>query len=120
MRHLAFPRGVSRHNLIEWFRRGRARTRDVFSIPKADAYYDRPIKLRNPIVFYEGHLPAFTVNTLLKLALKEPGIDADYELLFERGIDPVFGTGRSFPEQANREPLRCFEKHRIVQEIQRL
>ena len=88
MRHLAFPGGITRRNLIEWFRQGRARTREVFAIPKPDAYYDRPIKLRNPIVFYEGHLPVFTVNTLLKLSLKEPGIDADYELLFERGIDP--------------------------------
>ena len=88
MRHLAFPGGLTRRNLVEWFRHGRARSREVFAIPKEEAYYDRPIKLRNPIVFYEGHLPAFAVNTLLKLALKEPGIDADYEVLFERGIDP--------------------------------
>ncbi len=88
MRHLAFPGGLTRRNLLEWYRQGRARSREVFSVPKEEAYYDRPIHLRNPIVFYEGHLPAFAVNTLLKLALKEPGIDADYELLFERGIDP--------------------------------
>ena len=88
MRHLSFPNGITRRNLVEWFRQGRARTREVFAVPKADAYYDRPIKLRNPIVFYEGHLPAFAVNTLLKLTLKEPGVDADYEVLFERGIDP--------------------------------
>src|ERR1043166_4975428 len=88
MHHLAFPGGLTRRNLLEWFRQGRARSREVFAIPKDEAYYDRPIKLRNPIVFYEGHLPAFAVNTLLKLSLNEPGIDAHYELLFERGIDP--------------------------------
>src|SRR6266550_8196376 len=88
MRHLAFPGGLTRRNLVEWFRQGRARSREVFSIPKEEAYYERPIKLRNPIVFYEGHLAAFAVNTLLKLSLKEPGVDADYEILFERGIDP--------------------------------
>jgi len=60
----------------------------VFAIPKPEAYYTRPIELRNPIVFYEGHLPAFAVNTLLKLALQRDGIDAHYEKLFERGIDP--------------------------------
>jgi len=88
MRHLAFPRGITRRDLIEWFRQGRARSREIFAIPKPAMYYDRPIKLRNPIVFYEGHLPAFAINTLMKLALKEPGVDADYEVLFERGIDP--------------------------------
>lgn len=44
--------------------------------------------MRNPIIFYEGHIPAFAVNTLLKLVLKSPGIDAQFETLFERGIDP--------------------------------
>jgi len=88
MRHPSFPQGITRRNLIDWFRQGRARSREIFAIPKAAAYYDRPIKLRNPIVFYEGHLPAFAVNTLLKFALKQPGIDAEYEVLFERGIDP--------------------------------
>src|SRR5256885_1695862 len=88
MRHLAFPGGLTRRNLGEWLRQGRARSSEVFSIPKEEAFYERPIKLRNPIVFYEGHLAAFAVNTLLKLSLKEPGIDAHYETLFERGIDP--------------------------------
>ncbi|HEX7677111.1 MAG TPA: SUMF1/EgtB/PvdO family nonheme iron enzyme, partial [Thermoanaerobaculia bacterium] len=46
------------------------------------------IRLRNPIVFYEGHIPAFAVNTLIKLALKRGGIDGAFETLFARGIDP--------------------------------
>jgi len=88
MRHLSYPRGIERRHLVEWFRQGRARSREIFAIPKAECYYDRPIKLRNPIVFYEGHLPAFAVNTLIKLALKQKPVDPDYEVLFERGIDP--------------------------------
>jgi len=79
---------LDREMLLRWFHDGRARTREVFAIPKPETYYERPIPLRNPIVFYEGHLPAFNINTLIKLALKEPGIDAGYEVLFERGIDP--------------------------------
>ncbi|HEY0788326.1 MAG TPA: SUMF1/EgtB/PvdO family nonheme iron enzyme, partial [Thermoanaerobaculia bacterium] len=51
-------------------------------------WYERPIPLRNPIVFYEGHLPVFAVNTLLKAALGEKGIDEHFERLFARGIDP--------------------------------
>ena len=79
---------LDRDRLLRWFREGRARSREVFAIPKPEAYYDRPIELRNPIVFYEGHLPAFAVNTLIKLSLGQQGVDAGYEVLFERGIDP--------------------------------
>jgi ergothioneine biosynthesis protein EgtB len=39
-------------------------------------------------VFYEGHLPAFSFNTLIKTALGGPGIDSRLETLFARGIDP--------------------------------
>jgi iron(II)-dependent oxidoreductase len=88
MRHSAFPDGVARADLLAWFREGRARSKQMFEIPTGEAYYERPIALRNPIVFYEGHLPAFNVNTLIKLALAEPGIDEHYETLFARGIDP--------------------------------
>lgn len=88
MRHPAFRSPVTREELIRWFRSGRERTRRVFAIPTDGAYFDRPIALRNPIVFYEGHLAAFNVNTLLKLALHAEGIDDRYEELFARGIDP--------------------------------
>jgi formylglycine-generating enzyme required for sulfatase activity len=88
MQHAAFPEGLTRDQLIDWYRDTRRITRELFTIPTAEAYYDRPIRLRNPIVFYEGHIPAFAVNTLIKLALKHDGIDADFETLFARGIDP--------------------------------
>jgi formylglycine-generating enzyme required for sulfatase activity len=88
MQHAAFPEGLTRDQLIDWYRDGRRITRELFTIPIAEAYYDRPIPLRNPIVFYEGHIPAFAVNTLIKLALKHEGIDAEFERLFARGIDP--------------------------------
>jgi len=80
--HPSFPNGITREDLITWFRRGRERSARVFGIPRAAAYYDRPIALRNPIVFYEGHLPSFCVNTLVKLILGKPGIDEHYETLF--------------------------------------
>ncbi len=88
MHHNAFPEGVTRAGLIEWYRSTRARSRRIFDLITPDAYYERPIALRNPIVFYEGHIPAFSVNTLVKLALKRPGIDEGLETLFARGIDP--------------------------------
>jgi formylglycine-generating enzyme required for sulfatase activity len=88
VRHHSFPNGLTRFQLMAKYRAIRARTAQVFAIPREEAYYERPIALRNPIVFYEGHLPAFAVNTLVKLTLGEPGIDARYEELFARGIDP--------------------------------
>src|ERR1044072_9263708 len=70
------------------YRRNRQRSRALFELLTEDAYYSRPINLRQPIVFYEGHLPAFSFNTLVKRALGRPSIDARLEQLFARGIDP--------------------------------
>ena len=88
MRHQAFDGEVTPGILVDWYRRARSRTRELFELITEDAYYDRPIGLRNPIVFYDGHLPAFAVNTLVKLTLDRPGIDEEFETLFARGIDP--------------------------------
>ena len=73
---------------IDWYSRNRARTRALFDLVADTAYYERPIDLRHPIVFYEGHLPAFSFNTLVKRALGGASIDAKLEALFARGIDP--------------------------------
>ena len=43
-----------------------ARGRGAVRSDRDEAYYSRPIALRHPIVFYEGHLPAFSFNTLVK------------------------------------------------------
>jgi formylglycine-generating enzyme required for sulfatase activity len=53
-----------------------------------EAFYDRPIPLRHPFAFYEGHIPAFSFLTLNERSLAEPPLDAGLERLFERGIDP--------------------------------
>ena len=79
---------VDRQRLIDWYQRNRERSRGLFDLLDPAAYYTRPIALRNPIVFYEGHLPAFSVIALLKRGLGQPGVDARMEQLFERGIDP--------------------------------
>ncbi len=88
---------MNRSEIVSRYRDGRRRSRRIFDIPRPEHYYDRPIKLRNPIVFYEGHLPAFNVNTIIKRGLGRDGVDADYELLFERGIDPQDEGGVKSP-----------------------
>jgi formylglycine-generating enzyme required for sulfatase activity/cephalosporin-C deacetylase-like acetyl esterase len=97
---MAFDRSAA----AAWYRRNRARSREIFDLLAEQAYYSRPIALRHPIVFYEGHLPGFSFNTLVKKGLGRPSIDAQLETLFARGIDPhetavgaggVGGAGRA-------------------------
>src|SRR6185503_17083309 len=73
---------------IAWYRRNRRRSEALFDLIDPAAYYTRPISLRNPIVVYEGHLPAFSVIAFLRRGLGQPPVDARLEKLFERGIDP--------------------------------
>lgn len=79
---------TERASLVDWYRRNRERSRQLFELIDPSAYYSRPIALRNPIVFYEGHLPAFSLIALVKRGLGRPGVDERLETLFARGIDP--------------------------------
>src|SRR5579862_613497 len=87
--------GLDRSALAAQYHRTRARSRALFDLLAPDAYYSQPIALRHPIVFYEGHLPGFAFNTLVKKGLGRPGIDARLETLFARGIDPHENAGRA-------------------------
>ena len=78
-----------RHAALEWFRRNRARSRALFATVAPAGFFERPIALRHPVAFYEGHLPAFNYNTLLRRGLRRPPLDAELDALFERGIDPL-------------------------------
>ena len=85
---LSTVEALDRQRLAGWYRRNRARSSALFDLVADRAYYARPIDLRHPIVFYEGHLPAFSFNTLVKRGLNRPSIDPRLESLFARGIDP--------------------------------
>ncbi len=85
----------SRQILVDWYLRNRARSQMLFDLVNEEAYYSRPIALRHPIVFYEGHLPAFSFNTLVKRGLGRLSINATLETLFARGIDPHESSGPS-------------------------
>jgi ergothioneine biosynthesis protein EgtB len=84
-----------REAAISWYRRNRARSQALFDVLTDDAYYSQPIALRHPIVFYAGHLPAFSFNTLVKRGLGGASIDERLETLFARGIDPDTDTAES-------------------------
>jgi iron(II)-dependent oxidoreductase len=101
---------IDREAVLSWYHRNRGRSRALFDMLPEDAYYTRPIELRHPVVFYDGHLPGFSFNTLVKKALGEPGIDAGLESLFARGIDPHESQGGSNDAAAwpSRDAVRAF------------
>ncbi|EPQ61820.1 Bgt-2661 [Blumeria graminis f. sp. tritici] len=49
---------------------------------------ERPIKLRNPIIFYLGHIPTFGDLQISKVTGKILDETLKFSVIFERGIDP--------------------------------
>ena len=107
------------------YQRSRERSRELFDLLTDEAYYYKPIALRHPIVFYEGHLPGFSFNALMKKALGRPSIDARLEDLFARGIDPhesaAAGGQQASAESRwpSRETVRSFaaDADRQIEEV---
>jgi ergothioneine biosynthesis protein EgtB len=101
---------IDRTAAITWYQKNRIRTAQLFDLLTDDAYYAQPIALRHPIVFYEGHLPAFSLNPLVKRGLERPGVDESLERLFARGIDPdeAAGTGGTPFTWPDRKTVRQF------------
>ena len=100
-----------RADLLDRYRRNRERSRALFELVSEEAYYSAPIALRHPIVFYEGHLPGFSFNTLVKKGLGGASIDPRLEDLFARGIDPPESTAggtRRAPEWPSRDVVQAF------------
>ncbi|RAL14979.1 DUF323 domain protein [Aspergillus homomorphus CBS 101889] len=48
----------------------------------------KPIKLRNALIFYFGHIPTFLDIHLTRALGDEPTQPKSYQVIFERGIDP--------------------------------
>src|SRR5436189_4618630 len=115
------PTRFDRRAVRDRFRQTRARTRELFQLLDDSWYYKRPIALRNPIVFYEGHLPAFAVNTLIKKGLGQAGIDDNLETIFARGIDPdteAAAVARGNPAWPSRSLVRDYvtSADRLIEE----
>ena len=102
---------VDRAEVLARYALNRRRTRGLFDLLDDSMYYQRPISLRNPVVFYEGHIPAFSVNTLIKKALGWPGVDEHLETIFARGIDPeseATSIARGNPAWPSRAEVRQY------------
>src|SRR5215813_10626764 len=118
---------LNRASAVEQYRRNRDRSRALFDMLPEEVYYSKPIDLRHPIVFYDGHLPGFSFNTLVKKALGRPSIDSRLEALFARGIDPhesqagghaaqwpERGTVRAFVEEADARVIDALQQAAVA------
>src|SRR3954462_12811718 len=76
-----------------------ARSDALFACLQPEALLARPIPLRQPFVFYLGHLPAFACNQVWRGALRRAPVKEGFESVFERGIDPP-DTGTFEPDPA--------------------
>lgn len=100
-----------RVDFLDWYRRNRERSSFLFDTIDPRAYFSRPIPLRHPIAFYEGHLPAFSFITLARDTGGIPPMDAKLEKLFQRGIDPSderAAAAQSISAWPTRDEIRAF------------
>ena len=98
---MAITLAAGRSSFTDWYGENRRRSEALFDMLTPEAYASRPIPLRHPVRFYEGHLPAFSFITLARDAGGVPSVDDAMEKLFQRGIDPASADAaqKSAPQQ---------------------
>jgi 5-histidylcysteine sulfoxide synthase/putative 4-mercaptohistidine N1-methyltranferase len=82
---------ASREEIFAYFENGWALTELLFSgLASDEAYYERPPhQLRHPLVFYYAHPAALYVNKLRVAGLLDSAVNAEFESLFESGVDEM-------------------------------
>jgi len=70
----------------------------LFDLIDPGALLERPIPLRQPLLFYLGHLPAFAWNQVCRGVLGRASFAPGFDALFEQGIDPRDDADYRAPE----------------------
>jgi 5-histidylcysteine sulfoxide synthase/putative 4-mercaptohistidine N1-methyltranferase len=66
------------------------RYEQLFEVLTCDAaYYDKPIALRHPLIFYYGHTATFFINKLLLVGLVRERLNPRFESMFAIGVDEM-------------------------------
>ena len=79
-----------RSNLRAYFHATFDRYEQLFEVLTSDAaYYQKPIPLRHPLIFYFGHTATFFINKLVLAGLVEQRINAKFESMFAIGVDEM-------------------------------
>lgn len=84
-----------RRELAAELNHARNETDRLFRLIDPEAIYNRPIAERHRLIFYLGHLEAFDWNLLARRGSGESEFHAEFDRLFERGIDPEPGQAES-------------------------
>ncbi|MBX9601036.1 MAG: SUMF1/EgtB/PvdO family nonheme iron enzyme [Bryobacteraceae bacterium] len=69
----------------------RSRTDDLFDLISERVLLERPVPERHRLIFYLGHLEAFDWNLMCRRGLGLESFHAEFDRLFEFGIDPPKG-----------------------------
>ncbi len=79
-----------RKQLHEYFVTTFDRYESLFEVLTCDqAYYEKPISLRHPLIFYYGHTATFFVNKLLLARMIVERINPRFESMFAVGVDEM-------------------------------
>lgn len=79
-----------RQRLLAYFHQSFDTYESLFSnLASDDAYYQRPEKLRHPLIFYFGHTATFYINKLVLAKLIDDRVHPHFESLFAIGVDEM-------------------------------
>jgi len=79
-----------RTRLASYFTESFDRYESLFACLATDAaYYEKPISLRHPLIFYFGHTATFFVNKLLLAKLIDARLNPRFEAMFAVGVDEM-------------------------------
>ena len=87
------------------------------------AYYQKPIPLRHPLIFYYGHTATFFINKLILSGLIEQRVNPQFESMFAIGVDEMSWddlneTHYDWPAVAEVKAYRQQLKHTINELIE--
>lgn len=82
--------GAKRNEIAAYFNATFDRYTSLFETLACDeAYYEKPISLRHPLIFYYGHTATFFVNKMILAGLIEQRINPRLESMFAVGVDEM-------------------------------
>ncbi|KMQ76169.1 5-histidylcysteine sulfoxide synthase/putative 4-mercaptohistidine N1-methyltransferase [Marinobacter subterrani] len=94
-----FPRSVNlvkghvdtkRKEILYTFLKTFDKYESLFTLLKDEqAFYEKPIELRHPLIFYLGHTAVFFINKLLLAKVIEKRINPKFESMFAVGVDEM-------------------------------
>ncbi len=79
-----------RQEMLRYFHHSFDLYESLFSVLATDeAFYQRPEKLRHPLIFYYGHTATFFINKLILAKQIDERINSEFESLFAVGVDEM-------------------------------